>query len=347
MIEGLSSDNQTWAKSQDESIQLVLSYRLGLVYMPALQLVTEEQRFDELAGCLVRNSYLLSFLCSTNYSAFHNEIERKITIGSVVMDSPIARRFGGLASEHDETANSLIRDDRLTIENGANVQDLLVEKLWKTVSISENWIDRYDAFLNGLLSGKSWSFWRNWYEKAVHGINQDQALNLAVAHLPDNIWFKSIENLAPHIEHIEKKLELQEKIRTLEYEIKSRQSFTIHRSHNNPPELVDESYAITTLLDNALLELRKASVELKKEQYSKSTLEEVRDRIKSIAVKLAHYVGKLADTAAVKSAEEVGSTGTKWAIRVGSAYAISHIEPLRKGLEEFVDLLQQLLTLIM
>ncbi|MBK6467339.1 MAG: hypothetical protein IPF96_11105 [Rhodobacter sp.] len=48
------------------------------------------------------------------------------------------------------------------------------------------------------------------------------------------------------------------------------------------------------------------------------------------------YCGGLADAMLKKTAEEVGSTGVKWAIRVGGLSVVSRIEPVK-------DLAEQLL----
>ncbi len=47
-----------------------------------------------------------------------------------------------------------------------------------------------------------------------------------------------------------------------------------------------------------------------------------------------------------KGTEELGSTGTKWAIRAGVGYFAAQTEPVQIGLESLLKLLENLLKLV-
>ena len=100
------------------------------------------------------------------------------------------------------------------------------------------------------------------------------------------------------------------------------------RSHNHPPELVDANVAIRREVAVVIAALDESETELARTVPDPSILRRVGLAILSAAKAIANYCIGLADTALKKAAEELGTTGTKWAIRTTTAYYAAQSEPI-------------------
>jgi hypothetical protein len=176
------------------------------------------------------------------------------------------------------------------------------------------------------------SFWHRWWQGAKSGQWLDWDLLHEVALIPDEVWQAGPKAVAEAIARIEEKFARRDEVSRLRAELESvqkqitSQASLAQRSHNQPPELVDTPAAIIVQVATVVSELRDAKTELKKQEPDPGVLLLIGTALIASAKAVLGYCASLADVALKKSAEEIGSTGTKWAIGLVGLGAVSSFE---------------------
>ncbi|MEM7742024.1 MAG: hypothetical protein AAF225_14645 [Pseudomonadota bacterium] len=150
----------------------------------------------------------------------------------------------------------------------------------------------------------------------------------AVVLIDDEHWGKGPSHINPMIDLIVKQYEALQEVRRLKnqnYELQEAIAASQNRLHNNPPEAIANA-AIPNKLQVLWNELDVAEVELEKASPNPDRLQEIAKRLLGLAADLAKYCGQKADLAISKAAEEIGTSGTKWAIRVGAGSLVAQTE---------------------
>lgn len=233
----------------------------------------------------------------------------------------------------------LRRDARLLKQT----QDPFTAPLWSTAP--PEWFTQADAAARAIWAKDppgTWDFWTRWWDGVLSGQQLDWELQKAVALIPDEIWTQGPAAVAEAIRLIEERLELRRQVLAMKEQLSAlstalvQQADPHHRGHNNPPEMIDASAPIILQVNTLVAALSEAETELDQPAPDPGILRKVAGVLLDTTTAVLRYCGGLADAMLKKTAEEVGSTGVKWAIRVGGLSVVSRIEPVK-------DLAEQLL----
>ncbi|MBM7068903.1 hypothetical protein [Actibacterium sp. 188UL27-1] len=173
--------------------------------------------------------------------------------------------------------------------------------------------------------GEDWSFWIDWYQRALDGTEDRWDMLRDIALLPDDIWEADFATLTQNIDLIQEKHELLAQTRMLKAELeqaKSQAASLVQRSHNHPPELVETEVGVARELVVVWSELEKVEKELQKDDPNPTVLAAIGRTL----LAALQYCGKIADKVIVKTAEAVGSTAGK-AIAYGLAAVVAAKQP--------------------
>lgn len=198
-----------------------------------------------------------------------------------------------------------------------------------------------------------WQFWIDWYQALLDGrpMLGDEArtweMPEKIALIDPKDWGQGSEAVNPRIDLIWRRYKLLVEADALasEFEVlAATQASVEHRSHNQPPGLVEDSMQARTFFADVEQGIEKAREELEASEPSPDRLRQIADGLRATAKAFALYVGGLADVALRKGAEEIGSTGAKWAIRGVVALSAEKTEPVQAfalGLADFAKALIQ------
>jgi len=141
---------------------------------------------------------------------------------------------------------------------------LIASRLWPGENpLTDVWAETRK---NMLAQGPGWKFWVDWYDKALRGDPQDWDLLTKVALIDPDDWDKGADHVNALIQQIIEQHTLAIEARRLKAEnerLVEQLRVLAQRSHNNPPELVDDAPTPETLtviwahLDEAQRELDK------------------------------------------------------------------------------------------
>lgn len=190
-----------------------------------------------------------------------------------------------------------------------------------------------------------WNFWIKWYQDAIDGVEPNWDLLERIALIDNAIWDAGPKAVAAEIEKIEKQFELLREVRAVKAsaaEVKAVAATVAQRSHNHPPELVDAESNLSERITLIWDVLDEAETELEKSHPEPSRLRAIADKLLELVIATTKYCASLADVVLNKAAEEIGTSGTKWAVRgVAAMWAVQQ-EPIRGfagGLKDFVEML--------
>lgn len=177
-----------------------------------------------------------------------------------------------------------------------------------------------------------YTFWLRWYEAALEGNALNPELEHDIALIPDADWEKGAEHIAALIAALEERHDLKAQVQALRQQLTLAQSATAdaaHRGHNQPPELIDSAPEVQRQITIIFDTLDDAEEELSKTNPSTTRLKVIGQALLNAGIALAKYCAGLADTALQKAAEELGASGTKWAVRIGAASLAAQAQPVQ------------------
>lgn len=178
----------------------------------------------------------------------------------------------------------------------------------------------------------SYAFWLRWYEAALEGNSLNPELERDIALIPDADWEKGAEHIAALIADLEERHDLKAQVQALRQQLTLAQTAAAdaaHRGHNQPPELIDSAPEVQREITIIFDTLDDAEEELSKTNPSPTRLKVIGQALLNAGMALAKYCGGLGDTALQKAAEELGTSGTKWAIRIGAASWAAQAQPVQ------------------
>lgn len=187
------------------------------------------------------------------------------------------------------------------------------------------------------------SFWSRWWLAAESGTPLDWSLQRDVALIPDEVWQAGPKAVIAAIAEIEARFALKAEVVALRLQLQQYeatailQASAVQRSHNQPPELIEPEIAAGRQISVMIGALIEAEEELAKPDPKPGLLTRIAEVLVQGAKAIALYCGSLADVALKKAAEEVGSTGMKWGLRVGGLTVASQLEPIKNVVKALVD----------
>jgi hypothetical protein len=220
--------------------------------------------------------------------------------------------------------------DRTALENGFNFDSL---PLWPFPHPrARAWGNHREEML---ALGPEWRFWAEWYDNSFHGHLQDWDLLTKVALIDSAAWDKGTDHVNALIQKITVQHRLMGEARALKVEfaqLKNKLQSIRHRSHNNPPELVDEAVAAKTEVLLIWYSLDEAEKELRKPNPDLGSLTKIgRVIFRAISI-ISVYCASLGDLA-VRSSVKGAAIGTT-AILVASQN--DRLQAFAEGLIKFV-----------
>lgn len=207
--------------------------------------------------------------------------------------------------------------------------ELAYNPLWSfDSSLIHTWAE---ARLEILAQGDGWRFWVEWYEKALHGRPQDYDLLTKIALIDPKDWDKGADHVNALIQQIIEQDRLTGEARALKEEIgrlKAELQSLQHRSHNNPPELVDEAVAAQKSVTIIWAALDEAEKELEKPKPDPDRLAGI-GRILFDAIKaVGGYCASLADSAIRESVKMVATGTTALLLAAHNERLLAFVEAL-------------------
>ena len=188
-----------------------------------------------------------------------------------------------------------------------NVDDIKIKTEWPAVR--EKLLNDTDPD-----RGADWSFWIDWYEKILRVDPQDWDLLYEVAVSDDIDWEASPREVNAAIARIVEKHRLLREIADLKAQRDQLASFTASaatRSHNMPPELVDDNGHVARSFQIIWEELDAAEEELRSETPEPSRLAKVGQAIVDAAAVILKYCGQKADIMITEASKKIGTAGGK------------------------------------
>ena len=177
-----------------------------------------------------------------------------------------------------------------------------------------------------------YAFWLRWYGAALQGNHLNLPLEHDIALIPDADWEKGPVHIAGLIADMEERHALKAEVIALREALtlsQAQAASVAQRSHNNPPELLDAAPEIQRQITIIFDTLDNAEAELSLAKPSPSRLKIIGQALLAAGLAIAKYCGGLADTALQKAAEELGTTGTKWAIGIAAASWAAQAQPVQ------------------
>ncbi len=233
------------------------------------------------------------------------------------------------------------------MEHGGNLFGL---PLW--TDDCPGWFLRHDALTVTHWNTESsirWAFWKRWWEGAKTGNPVDPALQLAIVQGIDDETWKDPDAVAARIVEIERQFDLLQDVRRVKRDLEDarRQVATVkHRSHNQPPELVDDAIALKrdtkkleTVLAELIAPLEEIEAELETPRADLARIKALASKLVKIAGEALKYCGEVGDVFVKKAAETLGDEGVKWAVRGGAATLFETSTGLGHRLLDFVQVL--------
>ncbi|UWQ42492.1 hypothetical protein K3718_05220 [Leisingera aquaemixtae] len=184
----------------------------------------------------------------------------------------------------------------------------------------------------------TFSFWREWYQGFLDGKPLDWKLQRRVALIDDAIWDAGPEAVAAEIERIRSLFELEQEVTRLKEQLA-----TVERSHvaaligdNGGPPLEDAP-VLAFQTDLALIwrHVEELEEEMAKPEPSQSALNRLAQWFADFPVRASAYFGSKFDIVITKSAETIGTTGTKTLIAYLTASSAAQNEGI-KGLAQAI-----------
>jgi hypothetical protein len=234
--------------------------------------------------------------------------------------------------------------DAFELTQSSHPETVFSRPLWWNMHTPRDWSTAIMAF--EISKDPAWRWWSKWYRQMFDGVFEDWALAEEIALLPEKDWERGPAHIARKIEIIEARRALERQIAELKAQLHVAtvtQAPAPQRNHNNPPELIgDMARSYRRDINLIQSELDAAEEELAQPDPSPSRLKAIAEKLQEISVRLVAYCGAVADIAIKKAAEELGSTGVKWGLRLGAGSVAAQndqVQIVTKSLWEFAKLL--------
>ena len=194
--------------------------------------------------------------------------------------------------------------------------------------------------------GADWSFWIEWYDNILRGDPQDWDMLYEIAVSQDIDWEATSREVNAAIARIVEKHRLLREIAHLKAQRHQLVSLTASaemRSHNMPPELVDDEAWVTQSIQIIWDTMDEAEEELREEKPEPSRLKYLGEvLLKATAEVIIRYCGPKADIMVTAFAKAIGTTAGVAAAGWLVTQLATQAEAARKignGLVEFAKLL--------
>jgi len=160
--------------------------------------------------------------------------------------------------------------------------------------------------------GADWSFWIEWYDNILRGDPQDWDMLYEIAVSQDIDWEATSREVNAAIARIVEKHRLLREIAHLKAQRHQLVSLTASaemRSHNMPPELVDDEAWVTQSIQIIWDTMDEAEEELREEKPEPSRLKYLGEvLLKATAEVIIRYCGPKADIMVTAFAKAIGTT---------------------------------------
>jgi len=157
---------------------------------------------------------------------------------------------------------------------------------------------------------EDWTFWIKWYDAALEGRPLNPAMLEEIALIPESAWKKGPAVVNPLIAVIEEKYRLREELAALE--VKTAEAIgeieaLPPRSHNRPPELVDEAHDALSNLKEMQSAVKTAREEVEAPAPDTKRLAKAGKVIARVGLALLKYCGEKADIVVTEAAKKIGA----------------------------------------
>jgi hypothetical protein len=224
------------------------------------------------------------------------------------------------AADADAAIWGVVRDDSVSLRDGT-AED---RPLWPAVP---DWLPLAQMRDTWAPATPGGDFWMRWYQGFLDGKPLPWDLQRDIALIPDEGWQKGEAHVAGLIAIIEERhrllglvAELKERLREATSVGATDIASPSHRSHNQPPELIDAPIAFRESVTLIRITLDEAEAELAKPTPEPSTLRRIADTLTAAVKTAATYCGAKFDVFITKAVEEGGSAFGKWGVMAAIAY---------------------------
>ena len=200
----------------------------------------------------------------------------------------------------------VVKIDCNELENG---QQLDARDLWHNLpnSFQHEWSETRARWA---ISNSPYAFWLRWYEAALKGNSLNPELERDIALIPDADWEKGAEHVAVIIAQIEERHDLKAQVVALREQltlIQAEAATAAHRSHNQPPELLDAAPELQRQITIIFDALDEAETELSQTAPAPSRLKRIGQALMDAIIAIAKYCGGIANKAIVAAAVAGGT----------------------------------------
>lgn len=193
----------------------------------------------------------------------------------------------------------------------------------------DDW-QRLKAYLKNRPVAEGWPFWIDWYQRVLDGQPQDWALLTQVAQIDEEHWRAGPSAVWAQIERLMDRRNLLTRLRELEAQLaqaRAQDAALAHRSHNNPPELLDDvSVQLEQVAPQVEAALSSARSELDKSDPDPKALSAAGQQIKDALDSFDRWCGARAMILIDAFMKEAGSQIAKtlaFLIKAGALTAVA------------------------
>ena len=172
--------------------------------------------------------------------------------------------------------------------------------------------DWTDALAFWQASPTDWSFWINWVNAIRTGTPQNLDMLTEIAIQENDFWTGTDAEVNGRIVEIVEKYDLLDQARAFQAEqraITQTTATTEHRSHNQPPELVDTPVEISRAATIIWANIDEAVAELEKREPDKPRLAKIARSLLNAIAEVGKYCAKVGDTFVMAGAKAAGTAG--------------------------------------
>lgn len=344
---------RAWLGTQPHQVQVWFAARCALRALPCVGFADSE-KVESLANVSFRALLVavaagtcrasdMKDLATTNRSAAddahptaaaaYSILSRAYSAARSAADSALsaadpAESFLSAARSIGYSGDALARYSAATYAAASNDAEnsLAWPRLWHDADMPEGLDEGWDWLRAHLAADpEKWGFWLEWYEAILNGQPLPWELSFRIATtLTDKDWDKGAAHVAERIAEIRRAFDVADAVSDLRgaTETVAADGLRVHRGHNNPPELIEDSKLAerTTIVWAALDELeREAKAETPDKTKAQAALAVIREWFLSACA----YLGRKADLAI--------DTAIRWAIpTIGGGYFLLNPDKLQK-----------------